>query len=71
VVGKNTFHPRLSRLPVRPHPGAYWWKAKEEEEARRREEIERREEELRREEGHNRELPAKAADDRRRGITAW
>jgi hypothetical protein len=57
-------------VPVRPHPGADWWKVKEEEEARKRAEAARIEADHQQAEGRNRELPAKAADDRRRGIIA-
>jgi len=59
-----------SVVPVFRHPGADWWKVKEEEEARKRAEAARIEAGHQQAEGRNRELPARAADDRRRGIIA-
>jgi len=55
---------------VRPHPGADWWKVKEEEEDRKRVAIEKREAELQQQQARNRDMVAKTADDRRRGIIA-
>jgi hypothetical protein len=50
--------------------GADWWKDAQEEDDRKRAEATRLEAEYLQAEGLNRELPAKAADDRRRGIIA-
>jgi hypothetical protein len=55
-------------VPTFRHPGGDWWRVKEEEEARKRAEATRHEAEHQQQEGCNRELPARAADDRRRGI---
>jgi hypothetical protein len=57
--------------PKFPSKGADWWKVQQEEEDRKRAEATRIEAELQQAEGRNRELPARAADDRRRGIIAW
>jgi hypothetical protein len=57
-------------VPKFPSKGADWWKDKQAEEDRKRVENTRIEAELQQAEGRNRNLPAKAADDRRRGIIA-
>jgi hypothetical protein len=46
-----------SVVPVRPHPGADWWQAKQAENARRRAEDEKRAEALHEEEGRVRNDP--------------
>jgi hypothetical protein len=47
-----------SVVPVRPHPGAYWWQQQQAEQARKLEEIAKYEEELRQEEGRRRNSAA-------------
>jgi hypothetical protein len=59
-----------SVVPARPHRGADWWKDAQEEDDRKRAEATRLEAEHQRAEARNRELPARAADERRRGIIA-
>jgi hypothetical protein len=56
---------------ARPHPSGDWWKVKEEEQARKRAEATRLEAEHLQQQARNRDMVAKAADDRRRGIIAW
>jgi hypothetical protein len=57
-------------VPILGSPGGDWWKAQQAEDARKRAEALRIEAELQQAEGRNRDLPAKAADDRMRERTS-
>ena len=57
-------------VPVFEHPGADWWRVKEEEEACKRAEATRLEAEYLQQQARDRDRVARAADDRRRGIIA-